>query len=286
MHEFPPNATSWEVWLCPVVFLSTMVATAAMLLRRSVQPVARTAGFAIIVSATLWFVLMLPRIQGAREAAPRTECKNNLKQIVRAVHAYHDSHGVLPAPSVAEASGPPVSWRIDLLPLFDPGVQAPSPVDYVRERSWNEEANLPPSRRRLLRYVCPSNRSASQDSLGRWYTAYAMVTGPGTPFPAEGPLTIDQVTDGTSQTALVVEACGQNIVWTEPRDVDVSQQAMQINAPGDSAGTSEGLLSSYHDAGAHCALADGSVRFLSDRISEDVIRALTTAAAQDDAGEY
>ena len=72
--------------------------------------------------------LLLPAVQQAREAARRTQCKNNLKQIGIAFHSYHDSHRMFP-PGWVEASGniptrPPengFSWAAFILPQLDQG---------------------------------------------------------------------------------------------------------------------------------------------------------------------
>jgi prepilin-type processing-associated H-X9-DG protein len=76
---------------------------------------------------------------------------------------------------------------------------------------------------------------------------------------------------------LVVEACGKEIIWTEPRDLPLEETPVGINLPGEKPLTSAGLFSSYHRQGAHVLMADGSVRYLSDRTSPEVLEAILTA---------
>ena len=79
-------------------------------------------GYVIIVGivALVLIALLLPAVQSAREASPRTNCKNNLKQIGLALHNYHDAYGSFPPAWTTDADGRPLlSWRVLLLPFLD-----------------------------------------------------------------------------------------------------------------------------------------------------------------------
>jgi prepilin-type N-terminal cleavage/methylation domain-containing protein/prepilin-type processing-associated H-X9-DG protein len=62
--------------------------------------------------------LLLPAVQSAREAARRTQCQNNLKQIGIAVHNYHDVWKAMPPGNYHGVHG---SWCLHILPYLEQG---------------------------------------------------------------------------------------------------------------------------------------------------------------------
>lgn len=225
-------------------------------------------GIALLYGLSLAWLLM-PTLGHPAEAFHRVQCRNNLMQIGLALHNYHDDHRMFPA----AASGPPAhSWRVAILPFLD---QQEAFDSYDRGLAWGVAPNAKLSRHEVPPFVCPT-AAYPKDNQGRWYSAYSMPTGPRTVGESSTGTKIQSITDGTSNTLLVVEACGTQIVWTEPRDVNVAAQPTGINLKGAQPQQSAGWLSSYHSHGTHTLLADGSVKFRSQRTDPTVLKNMAT----------
>ena len=117
--------------------------------------------------------LLLPAVQSAREAARRTGCSGNLKQIALAMHEYHDIHGTLPPGKKGCCWG---TWLISVLPqleqqaLFNSynfsGNNTPGlPPSYDTDLRYFGAANRTVTSTRLTAYLCPSDQTNAPISL-------------------------------------------------------------------------------------------------------------------------
>jgi hypothetical protein len=215
--------------------------------------------------------LLLPAVQQAREAARRTQSKNNLKQIALAMFNHEAAFQRFPARFTRDKNeNPGLSWRVKLLPFLD---QQELYEQFHLDEPWDSEHNKTLLEKMPAIYASPND----PDLAKAGQTRYVVLVGEGTLFDNEndeGPRIAD-VTDGTSNTIMVVEARSDAAVnWTEPEDLEIDDEDPLAGLEGARVG---GFLA---------ALADGSVRFISDNIDLDVLKALMTRAGGEVVGEF
>jgi len=111
----------------------------------------------VIAIISMLIALLLPAVQQAREAARRTNCQNNMKQLGLALHNYHDVHNALPIGSAYQFSS---TWLVAILPYIEESALY-SKWSYVETRS-GQPNNAPQavkdafSNHIIRAYVCPS----------------------------------------------------------------------------------------------------------------------------------
>ncbi len=116
----------------------------------------------VIAIIGILVALLLPAIQSAREAARRSECTSNLKQIGLALHNYHDTYGVFPAGNITPGNCcgtlSKVNWAISILPY----VEQSSLYESYDMDLWNEDQPIDSTgfcvvQQRVPAYECPSD---------------------------------------------------------------------------------------------------------------------------------
>jgi prepilin-type N-terminal cleavage/methylation domain-containing protein len=113
----------------------------------------------VIAIIAILIALLVPAVQKVREAAARTQCTNNLKQIMLAVHGYHDTNKVLPPLAQLMAAGSTCGGscggniQLFLFPYLE---QTPLySQDVAMGTGWGASAQTP-----LAVFLCPADGSA------------------------------------------------------------------------------------------------------------------------------
>ena len=273
----------------------------------------------VIAIIAILVALLLPAVQQAREAARRTTCKNNMKQISLALHNYESTHsvfpiGVLGTTGSTTAANVLTTWETMILPFLE---QAPLYGQYNFNVRFDQALNANTVKTMLPMYLCPSQPQASlvNDLFGpSHYAGNAGTTlgaDDGILYPISS-VRMRDLTDGTSNTIASGEISFEFGGWARGA----------INAGGGGGGgTGQGFargvlrwwksapacakagfnppvtncsgsverqfqFSSPHVGGCHFSLGDGSSRFISENIDVNVYKALITRNGGETIGEF
>ena len=122
----------------------------------------------VIAIIAVLVALLLPAVQQAREAARRTQCKNNLKQLGLALQNYHGSRNVFPPGYISlfdnagNDTGPGWGWAAMILPEIEQ-VTLQNAINF--SQPIEAATNATPRTVLLATLVCPSESVASPWSV-------------------------------------------------------------------------------------------------------------------------
>lgn len=202
----------------------------------------------VIAIIAVLIALLLPAVQQVREAARRTQCKNNMMQIGLALQNYMMGHEVLP-PGTQNLKGPILNvedetqyhmgWIVQILPYLEQG-NIYNHTDFTKSVYAKENAAV--RARRLSVLTCPSD-PGNNSGLSAGVTSYH-----GVHNDFEAPIDVDQngvlflnssvryeqIRDGSSNTIYVMEArldTGSSLGWMSGTRSSLRNGVIWTNQP-------------------------------------------------------
>lgn len=277
----------------------------------------------VIAIIAILISLLLPAVQQAREAARRTQCSNNLKQIGLAIHNYHDSHGRFP-PSAIDPGMSRSGAFAAILPYLD---HSNVYQTYNFSLGNSDPANLAAVSQRISTYICPSAPFrrpvpiSGCDSNNRAPGTYAVSTGSDDPWGTyasghphngaivnvgSGSTSMRDLTDGASTTFLAGESawnfsdylftsgpCAGQVrwgftYWSSPYPLATAFSTRGPFNPRKLDGDSSRLSSfrSEHAGVVNMLMCDGSARYVSENIDHGLLNAAATRSGAEVIGSF
>jgi Protein of unknown function (DUF1559) len=213
-------------------------------------------------------IYLIPLCLLVNNAELRTQSSNSLRKIALGLLEYQEKQGHLPAASICDSDGKPLlSWRVAILPFLDENaLYSQFNLDEPWDSAWNR--GLLKRMPAVYRTPLPPGESAQPHT-----TFYQVFVGPGTAFEPRAKLqTPRDFPDGIRDTILLVEA-GIPVPWTKPEDLNYDPKGplpplgifrLQKGRFPWSGGEGSRMFAA--------ALCDGSMRMISDGITEKTLR--------------
>lgn len=211
---------------------------------------------------TRWFFLLLSALVCGSFARPASaaeptkkeleNAQDNLKKIGIAFHNYGNAHGDKWADDLTDKDGRVLlSWRVAILPYID---EEQLYKEFKLDEPWDSPHNKKLAAK-MPKVFAPIRVKAKEGE-----TFYQRFVGKGAIFDAKGTsYTIPTIPDGTSNTALVVEA-GNPVVWSQPGDLPFGEKRPLPKLGG------------LFDGDFHVLFCDGSVYRIKKDYDQDIMK--------------
>ncbi len=219
----------------------------------------RLAGGVIVLFFIGVIALVAYGIVETRQRLILVQTHQDLKWIGIALHRYHDEHGHFPPVVELDQSGSPRhSWRAIIQPHLAAHVKTSDNFNaYDFRQKWDSDIN---------------SDAVQRHRFGDHWFQFLAVVGPHAAWSKEGTRKLSDITDGTSNTILVIGIRDTGIGWNEPRDAEYDGKRLTING--------QPLKSPQN---IFVLFADGSVR---SGVYSEAITPLLTIDAGDQAPDW
>ena len=248
----------------------------------------------VVVVLLIGGAIFFSSVRSIRDAAAKTACKNNCRQIGVALANYESAYGArFPSATFGHPELPPerrLSWLFELDPFMHARMD-PEWTKYRRE-PWDSDRNLELARQRMPGVNCPWDPSRIT-AEGYTKTNYVGTTGVGSDaatlpkedrragfFGYDRWITLRDIKDGTGTTIAAIETSTDKGPWMaggRPTSRAFEPDGPNAIGPGSQFG-------GFHRGGVNVCFADGSVRFIRDSIDRETFAALFTIAGGEEAG--
>lgn len=190
------------------------------------------------------------------QAAARQKSFNNLRQLAIAFHNYNDTYGHLPPATVVSKDGKPLySWRVAILPFIE---EDNLYKQFKLDEPWDSANN-----KKLLDHMPKVYAPVVGKPKEKNTTHYQVVVGGEAMFQGQKKTRLVDVTDGLSNTLMIVEA-EEPVPWSKPADLTYDPKKPLPKFGG------------LFEGGFSAVFGDGSVKFIKTDNDEQLLRAVIT----------
>ena len=175
----------------------------------------------VLTLATAW---LARTVDDGYQAIQRQLCISNIKQLGYVLQQYESVHKAFPPAATRDKNGAVLhSWRTMMLPYLNEESLFKS-IDL--KKAWSDRGNLATLlKSRPLIFACPLHDHSESA------TSYFAVTGEQTAWPPGRGRRWDEITDGASNTILLLEIPHKHVMWGEPADVTLEVAVEFLSTP-------------------------------------------------------